>query len=175
MTAPDRSVPSARRHRANFAAAGVCIAFGFAYGVASLQLPEGVHGQLGPGSFPLLLAVALVLAGVLMLVPRFSRSLSLGLDLEAEEGDDVVDGAGAPGILKVTVMALTILAYVVLWPIVGMALSTLLIFAISTYVRRDRLVLNAVIAVLFTLFVVAVFELGLGIRLPGIPLLPGGL
>lgn len=173
MTAAVESEPSADRNRGDVAAAVVCIALGVAYGVAALQLREGVHGQLGPGSFPLLLAVALVLFGALMLMPRFSRGLARGI--ETEEGDDVVDGAGAPRALEVAVLALVMLGYVILWPFVGMALSALLVFAVSTYVRRDRLVVNAVVALLFTFSIIAIFELGLGIRLPGFSLLPGGL
>lgn len=167
------SEPSADRNRGDVAAAAVCIALGVAYGVAALQLPKGVHGQLGPGSFPFLLAVALVLVGALMLVPRFSRGLARSI--ETEEGDDVVDGAVAPRALEVAVLALVMLGYVILWPFAGMALSALLVFAVSTYLRRDQLVVNAVVTLLFTFSIIAVFELGLGIRLPGFSLLPGGL
>lgn len=173
MTSPDETQPGVHRDREDVASAAICIAFGIAYGVSAFQLPDGTNGQLGPGSFPLLLAAALVLVGVLMLVPRFSRRVAGGI--EAEEGDDIINVEDQSSRLKLVVLALIVLGYVVLWPFVGMALSAFLVFAVSTYVRRDRLATNALVAVVFTLSIIGVFELGLGIRLPGFSLLPGVL
>ncbi|MFC4009692.1 tripartite tricarboxylate transporter TctB family protein [Nonomuraea purpurea] len=134
----------------------VCLSTGmaaasFGYGVTK----EG--GQVGPGFLPLVSGVALAVLSAACLV----RSVRGGAPPSGEDVD--------PRRIRTlwTVFGL-LLAALLLVPVTGFLVAFgLLVFTVSAFVERQRVVSAAGVAVVATSVLYAVFVLFLGVPLPG--------
>ncbi|MEV1177315.1 tripartite tricarboxylate transporter TctB family protein [Nonomuraea sp. NPDC049784] len=122
----------------------------FGYGITK----DG--GQVGPGFLPLVSGVALAVLSAACLLQSVRRAVP------ASEEDD-------PQRVRTlwTVFAMLLVA-LLLVPLTGFLVAFgLLVFAVSAFVEKQRLVPAAGVAVAATLVIYAVFVLFLGVPLPG--------
>ncbi|WP_433431144.1 tripartite tricarboxylate transporter TctB family protein [Nonomuraea sp. CA-141351] len=122
----------------------------FGYGITK----DG--GQVGPGFLPLVSGVALAVLSAACLLQSVRRAAP------APEEDD-------PQRVRTlwTVFAMLLVA-LLLVPLTGFLVAFgLLVFAVSAFVEKQRLVPAAGVAVAATLVIYAVFVLFLGVPLPG--------
>ncbi|SEG34433.1 Tripartite tricarboxylate transporter TctB family protein [Nonomuraea solani] len=130
-------------------------AVSFGYGITK----EG--GQVGPGFLPLASGVALALISAACLLQSVRAAPS--------PDDTDTDTDADPARLRTlwTVFGL-LLAALLLVPLTGFLVAFgLLVFAVSAFVEKQRLLSAAIVAVVATLVIYAVFVLFLAVPLPG--------
>ena len=135
--------------RANVLCGAIFIAFGIYFGLNALGMELGTAFRMGPGFFPLVLAVILILLGLAIAVPAFWT-----------EGEPIgrLPIRGMIFILPAPVLfALTLKG---LGFVPSIFLATLLASFAST---RMRVPTALIIAALMTAFTTAVFIYGLGL------------
>lgn len=135
--------------RANVLCGAIFIAFGIYFGLNALGMELGTAFRMGPGFFPLVLAVILILLGLAIAIPAFRV-----------EGEPVgsLPIRGMIFILPAPVLfALTLKG---LGFVPSIFLATLLASFAST---RMRVPTALIIAALMTAFTTAVFIYGLGL------------
>ncbi len=127
----------------------VAIAALFAAG--TLELSLGTPSRLGPGAFPLLLACALALLGLIIIAQAFRHPTS---NVVAVPWRGIALIVAAPVLFGLTVRGL------------GLVASVALVVAISAFAsQRMSLKLAVALTVGLTAFCVLVFNVGLGLPL----------
>jgi hypothetical protein len=126
-----------------FAAVGILAARSYSLGSA---------GQMGPGYFPLLLAIVLAFIGVVLI----GRSFVVG-----------GEGVGPMAVVPLAVIAVAVAAFGLMIERLGMVIALSVVTVLSSLASREsRLLEAAVLAAVLTAFSVGVFAYGLRLPLP---------
>jgi hypothetical protein len=132
----------------------IFIGFGVAFGVAAAGYPIGTALRMGPGYFPLVLAVALGLIGLLIVGKGFSAAAA-DSDLGRVPWRAMLQICGAIIFFGATVRGL------------GLAPTLLVTVSLAALAsRHTRLPGALVLAAGMTLLCLLVFTVGLGLALP---------
>lgn len=150
----DQTVPSRLSSADLWAGLGV-IALGVVGGIATLDIfvPRGISGFLGPRTFPLAVATALLVLGALLVIrtvirPRPSQ-----------------DSVGSMRTL--TVLSGAVVGYLVLFQTLGFLLSTFIMLSgMFTYLGERRFWLSATVAAALSVLITIGFRDGLNVALP---------
>lgn len=122
------------------------------YGTSALELDSGMGSGIGPGYFPLLLAIALGVLAVLTLVRPTPRSHP------ADAGESEEDQPSAPSVSKALWTVGLLAAMLVAWEIVGnfyVSLAVFLASLLAVYFWEDMSVRRAVKIAGFVVVLVA--------------------
>jgi hypothetical protein len=121
--------------------------------VAALRSPLGTSAEMGPGFFPLMLSVILmVLAGAIIFVPEDEDEGTVALTIPWK---GVALVASGPVVFYLIVNLL------------GMALSVFIVSMLSSFAsRRARLVPTLVFSLFLSILCTMIFGFGLNLELP---------
>jgi hypothetical protein len=134
------------------AAGAIFFAIGAAFALGARSLETGSAFRMGPGYFPLLLSVILMLLGAIIIASSFA---SQNQPLGPVPWRGLVLVLAAPVVFGLSVRKL------------GLAPAIVLTVVLAVYAsRRSRLWLAAAMAAGLTIFCLAVFSYGLGLPLP---------
>lgn len=134
------------------AAGAIFFAIGAAFALGARSLESGSAFRMGPGYFPLLLSVILMLLGAIIIASSFA---SQNQPLGPVPWRGLVLVLAAPVVFGLSVRKL------------GLAPAIVLTVVLAVYAsRRSRLWLAAAMAAGLTIFCLAVFSYGLGLPLP---------
>jgi hypothetical protein len=140
------------RHPKDFYAGLIFIAFGIAAIVIGSNYALGSAARMGPGYFPRILGIALIVLGAALSL----RALSI-------KGDRVPKFHWRPTL--VVLGSVTLFGYIVNYA--GLVLSTIILIVLSSAASPEFRFKEAVISgVLLSILVVCVFVLGLKLQLP---------
>ena len=144
-------------NRTNLVVAICFIALGGFLAASSAELPDGLGGLPGPGFFPQVIGiVVLLLAGLLLfqaLRPRAADSAGEATEFRLENRGALAAAAG-----------LTFL-YLALWGTGLFALRTVVFLALFLKFLGQRWKTSIAVAVVLTVTVTAAFQMGLGVSL----------
>ncbi|HZJ88019.1 MAG TPA: tripartite tricarboxylate transporter TctB family protein [Sphaerochaeta sp.] len=134
--------------KANFIVSGVFAAFALVVIIIASGYPPSKHGVPGPGVFPTIIAVLILISAVVL----FLQTLRM-----PTVSDDVID-LKSRSIINVYVTMAGLILYIALLPTIGFIVSTsaMLIVYIKWFSRRP-LWKCALISVLFTLAIFFLF------------------
>jgi len=142
-----------RRPNIIFAALAIALAL-FALIYAVTTFPSGPGGVPGPGVFPIIIAVALILVALVVMV-NYARS----------KDNKPVDWVGE-GNRRTYLSLLAMIAYVFLLPIVGfLTMTTLFLTGIIKWYGRRSWWLSALIALLISGVIFVLFQFVFRVRL----------
>jgi uncharacterized membrane protein len=134
------------------AAGAIFFAIGAAFALGARGLETGSAFRMGPGYFPLLLSVILMLLGAIIIASSFA---SQNQPLGPVPWRGLVLVLAAPVVFGLSVRKL------------GLAPAIVLTVVLAVYAsRRSRLWLAAAMAAGLSIFCLAVFSYGLGLPLP---------
>jgi hypothetical protein len=134
------------------AAGAIFFALGAAFALGARSLEIGSAFRMGPGYFPLLLSVILMLLGAIIIASSFA---SQNQPLGPVPWRGLVLVLAAPVVFGLSVRKLGLVPAIVLTVVLAVYAS-----------RRSRLWLAAAMAAGLTIFCLAVFSYGLGLPLP---------
>jgi hypothetical protein len=134
------------------AAGAIFFAIGAAFALGARSLETGSAFRMGPGYFPLLLSVILMLLGAIIIASSFA---SQNQPLGPVPWRGLVLVLAAPVVFGLSVRKLGLVPAIVLTVVLAVYAS-----------RRSRLWLAAAMAAGLTIFCLAVFSYGLGLPLP---------
>jgi uncharacterized membrane protein len=134
------------------AAGAIFFAIGAAFALGARSLEIGSAFRMGPGYFPLLLSVILMLLGAIIIASSFA---SQNQPLGPVPWRGLVLVLSAPVVFGLSVRKLGLVPAIVLTVVLAVYAS-----------RRSRLWLAAAMAAGLTIFCLAVFSYGLGLPLP---------
>jgi uncharacterized membrane protein len=134
------------------AAGAIFFAIGAAFALGARSLEIGSAFRMGPGYFPLLLSVILMLLGAIIIASSFA---SQNQPLGPVPWRGLVLVLAAPVVFGLSVRKLGLVPAIVLTVVLAVYAS-----------RRSRLWLAAAMAAGLTIFCLAVFSYGLGLPLP---------
>lgn len=131
------------------------VAVGVFFGIGSRNYSLGVSARPGPGYFPLLLSIIMVILGLIILFKA--------LTIETEGGDPIGRVAWKP--LMTIVLAVVIFGWAL--PHLGMVIALPLLVVGSAFASFEFRLKEALInAVVLTIFSWIVFIWGLGLTIP---------
>jgi hypothetical protein len=134
------------------AAGAIFFVIGAAFALGARSLETGSAFRMGPGYFPLLLSVILMLLGAIIIASSFA---SQNQPLGPVPWRGLVLVLAAPVVFGLSVRKLGLVPAIVLTVVLAVYAS-----------RRSRLWLAAAMAAGLTIFCLAVFSYGLGLPLP---------
>lgn len=152
-----------RINRADFAAGIIFVLFGLGFGISALDLEMGTTLRMGPGYFPMVLAVLLTGLGLAIVATSF-RTTGEAVGIYAWRG--MVFILGAPVFFGLTVRGLGFVP--------SIFLTTLLAAFAALKLKPAQTVLLAVVV---TIFCTLVFSIALGLPFrrfgPWLPVMGG--
>ena len=132
------------------------------YFCASLKIPSLESGDpLGPKAFPILLALALVVAAALLWKETMGARKQIREETQESKQEKRELLLRAGGIVTWTLLSFISLS------MLGYLLSTALyLFGLMAYLNPKKWLMNAMTSVLFTMGIYALFRKVLGVNLP---------
>ncbi|MGI8910956.1 MAG: tripartite tricarboxylate transporter TctB family protein [Rubrobacteraceae bacterium] len=148
---------------------GAFLAFAVAYTLFAFGLPFMAVGRIGPGFFPQILGVTLIVISAYSLVQDFREPARESADDDAPDGasgDAAGEGSGGYG-RAVALMILVTVVFVVMLNVVGALVAMVLfMFAVLYLLNREGMVMNVVLSVLLPVSVYLMFDVWLNTTLP---------
>jgi len=143
---------------------GAFLAFAVAYSLFAFGLPFMALGRIGPGFFPQILGVTLIVISAYSLVQDFREPARESSDDASEDASG--DASGGYGRAVVLVILVTV-AFVVMLNVVGALVAMVLfMFAVLYLLNREGMVMNVVLSVLLPVSVYLMFDVWLNTTLP---------
>ena len=140
------------------------MAFAVAYSLFAFGLPFMALGRIGPGFFPQILGVTLIVISAYSLVQDFREPARESSDDASEDASG--DASGGYGRAVVLVILVTV-AFVVMLNVVGALVAMVLfMFAVLYLLNREGMVMNVVLSVLLPVSVYLMFDVWLNTTLP---------
>ncbi|SFG14699.1 Tripartite tricarboxylate transporter TctB family protein [Desulfotomaculum arcticum] len=139
--------------------------------VSGLNMPRAaLHRGPGPGDFPLLMGVLLLVLGVALLVNAGRKKASKAPVEVAEAQNEVVqspDESGRPWIISVGGAVLLLVLYLLLLPLLGFVPATLIFsMAYLVLLYGQRFIQSLAPTVCFTVLCYVLFQIVLKVPLP---------
>jgi len=140
---------------------GAFLAFAAAYTLFAFGLPFMAVGRIGPGFFPQILGVTLIVISAYSLVQDFREPAR-----ESEDDDASDDTSGDYGRMVVLMIVVTVVFVVMLNVVGALAAMVLFMFAALYLLNRDGMVTNAVLSILLPVSLYLMFDVWLNTTLP---------
>lgn len=141
------------------------MAFAVAYTLFAFGLPFMAVGRIGPGFFPQILGVMLIVISAYSLVQDFREPARESADDDASD-DTSGEGSGGYG-RAVVLMILVTVVFVAMLNVVGALVAMVLfMFAVLYLLNREGMVMNVVLSVLLPVSVYLMFDVWLNTTLP---------
>jgi putative tricarboxylic transport membrane protein len=132
---------------------GAFLAFAVAYTLFAFGLPFMAVGRIGPGFFPQILGVALILTSAYTLIRDFR-----------EPAED--DASGDYGGTAILVTGITVVFIAMLNVVGALAAMVLFMFATLYALNREGMVMNVLLSVLLPISLYLMFDVWLNTTLP---------
>jgi putative tricarboxylic transport membrane protein len=121
--------------------------------VTALSMPGGLGGDIGPGFFPIVLCILMIITGVVIIVQELMKKSS-----------EIVLNAAVVKALLIGVLAVV---YVFVMELVGfVVVSPIFIYAVLHVLNQRKIWLNALFAIGITAGIYLTFGVALNVRLP---------
>lgn len=148
-------------NRKELYSAGLMLFIGIITTVGSLNYDVRTLARMGPGYFPLMLGVGLIIVALLIL---FSSAETAG---SAEAGDEIDDGLGKPHYRAWGLVTLGVVLFIILGKYGGLVPATfVLVFVSALADRANTVAASLMLAGAMTAFAIAVFHYGLQMQFP---------
>lgn len=134
------------------------LAAGYLYATSQLPLLTNVD-PVGPKAFPVLIGIGLIVSASLLLFETIRAKGKL------QEKEKLPDEARPPLLLVGGVASWTLIYFLLFQPLGFLVSTTIYLFAFMSYFNRNRWYTNALVAVLFTVVMYALFVKVLDIAL----------
>ena len=145
------------QNRRDFNAGIMFIVIGLLFGIYSLDYSLGSATRMGPGYFPLLLAIIMGVLGLMVLVMSFAKA-------DAQEPPGSTDWRGIGLIL------ISVLLFGLLLPYAGFLIAVLaLVFVSATASHESKRKETVLLAIGLVLLGIGVFGWGLELQFPILP------